>query len=146
MSNNEAQNQHENHGNELSPNLINAVSGTFTSALVDALWNEGHGTEMMKSITACLWEFHEQGKYEAIVGAVRMLYITAQTDMPEVIDAILRSDDDKLHEIYFYEFLSDFDDLCRARHTAIRRIPASCASHSDKRCDRESGWQPGLDV
>jgi|GEM_PF-3912534 len=37
MNINETKNQTRIHEDELSPNLINAVSGTFTSALVDAL-------------------------------------------------------------------------------------------------------------
>ena len=111
MSENETKNQHENHEAELSPNLINAVSGTFTSGLVDALWNEGCSNVMMESITTCLWEFHEHEKYDDFSGALRMLYIIAQIDMPDVIDAILRSDDDNLRETYFYEFLSDFEEL-----------------------------------
>ncbi|MCL2670736.1 MAG: hypothetical protein FWF10_01710 [Clostridiales bacterium] len=66
---------------------------------------------MMEAITSCLWELHEQGKYEAITGALRMLYIAAHIEMPEVIDAILHSGDATLHETHFYEFLSDFDEL-----------------------------------
>jgi len=45
MSDNEVQNQRANHEEELSTNMISAVSGTFTSEIVDALWNEGYGQE-----------------------------------------------------------------------------------------------------
>lgn len=40
-----------------------------------------------------------------------MMYLIHDVEMPNIISMILQSSDPELLEAFFYEFLSDFDDL-----------------------------------
>lgn len=75
------------------------------------MWNNVFNTNTMDAIGAYLWECYDSENYNELIGAFRMMYLIHDVEMPNIISMILQSSDPELLEAFFYEFLSDFDDL-----------------------------------
>lgn len=96
---------------DFSTFLVNAITGYYADEIVDAVWNNALDTDQMDAIGAYLWELYDANKYDELVGAFRMMYLAHNIEMPEVISIFLQTNNTELLEVFFYEFLSDFDDL-----------------------------------
>jgi hypothetical protein len=101
----------EKRGDGISSFLLNAISSYFADQITDAMWNNVFNTNTMDAIGAYLWECYDSENYNELIGAFRMMYLIHDVEMPNIISMILQSSDPELLEAFFYEFLSDFDDL-----------------------------------
>lgn len=57
-----------------NPLMVNAVSGTLTVVLVDALWANNRDMDVMDDLINYLNELYESSQYEAMMCAIKALY------------------------------------------------------------------------
>ena len=96
---------------EVNATKVNIIAGTFTPQLVDVIWAASYEINVIDELEQYLWSLHENAQYEILSGVLRALYIVNGLQIPDIVEAILMCDDKRLYEIYFYEFLMDFDEL-----------------------------------
>jgi len=49
-------------------------------------------------------------QYDIITGILCLMYFAFQTDLPFIIEAIFQSENDDVKDVYFREFLDDFEN------------------------------------
>ena len=96
---------------EVNAAKVNIIAGTFTPQLVDVIWAASYEINIMDELEQYLWNLHDNAQYEILGGVLRALYIVNGLQISDIVEAILMCDDKRLNEIYFYEFLMDFDEL-----------------------------------
>ena len=86
---------------------VNVISGNFTPQLADALRMQTGSKVSFDEIEAFWWELYDATQYAELAATIKTTYILIHLQIPEVIDAIMKSKDKKLLELYYYEFLMD---------------------------------------
>lgn len=67
--------------------------------------------DLVQSVLSTLSDMYEKDMYDELAGAIRILYLTFDVGIPEIVDSILRWKNKKVRDMFFYEFLMDFDDI-----------------------------------
>lgn len=67
--------------------------------------------DTVQSVLSTLSDMYEKDMYDELAGAIRILYLTFDVGIPEIVDSILRWKNKKVRDMFFYEFLMDFDDI-----------------------------------
>ena len=94
-----------------SDSLVNAVSGFFTSKIVDTVWVNTMGELGIDMMTDYLEMLFETGETKELAGAIRMMYLAFDVKMPDVMSAIMNSDSAELVNAFYAIFLDDFREI-----------------------------------
>ncbi len=94
-------------------NMLNAMSGAYTSPLIDKLFPAGEKVSDMEGIYSALAALLETGRVTEAMQMVRGLFGIAGEEYPYLIEALGRQKE--MQGFFISEFLADFYEMIDER-------------------------------
>lgn len=101
----------ENGSNSIDEFVDNTVSNHRIDELIDTIWLHSSSINVIETIGMYLWDLYDNDRYNELVGALTILYLAFDVGLPDVVNIIIKSDSVELYKTFFYEFLTDYEEL-----------------------------------
>ena len=95
----------------ISTVMINALSGTLTTRFIDDLEETVQNFNTINSIADFWWNLYDHDRYLELAISIETTYKLMGRPVPNIINAILYSNDRALLEVFLYEFLLDIKEM-----------------------------------
>lgn len=95
----------------ISTVMINALSGTLTTRFIDDLEETVQNFNAINSVADFWWTLYDHDRYLELGISIENTYKLMGTPVPDIINAILYSNDRTLIAVFLYEFLLDIKEM-----------------------------------
>lgn len=98
--------------------VLGGISRYYVCAIIDAIWNDENGLVKLENARMFLEDQYIADEYRELAGSIRTLYVMYDVDVPDIIDALMRSESVELLEVFFGLFLFEFSEMINAYRIA----------------------------